>query len=767
MIDALADLDGRVVYFPVRHHSPACARRVRELIETVKPAAVLIEGPSDFNDRIDELFLPHRLPIAIYSYARVSDGGRRGAYHPFCVYSPEWQALQAARASCALVRFIDLPWFDIAQIDAVANRYSDQHLRRGEYVRRLCKQVGVESFDDLWDTFFELDGELDLPEFVRRVHHFCVHSRMLDEHVSLSDRRREAFMAGQVQAMLSETPGRIVVVTGGYHSAAIHGRLAGTVSAETDEVTENPAEAHAGEHGIALTPYSYERLDSLRGYEAGMPNPGYYHEVWHQRGAGSHRRLLGRVAELLRTRGQPISAADLIAAEGAAQGLAQLRGHPQVWRRDLVDGIIGALIKDEQVLGIAHPLLEAVHEVFRGGERGQLASNASLPPLVHDMRALLHAHGLEAEQKPRERELNLDVETDRTRSAILHRLTILGIAGFAQTGGSDLVARTDLAKVWEQWRIQWSPDLEATSIEAARYGPTLADAAAARLGERSNAVERNANQAALLLLDAALAELTHLADTFLERIASLIGSDPDFVSVTSALGHLLYLLVHDQVLKTAGRADLGRLVHETFTRGLWLLEGLGQGEGRDRERLTGVQALLEAFERCGDALALNRDEFVAVLQRVQASKHQAAVIRGAASGVLWTIGECNADEVQAQLLLFADPDHLGDFLAGLFCLAREASQRHRDLVLSIDRVLDAFADDEFLAALPSLRLAFTYFTPREKHHMALTLCEALGLKPQQSLTRVEVTPEAAARALAFEGRLFEAAKRFGLRGGNL
>ena len=69
MIEALADLKGRVVYFPVRHHSPACARRVREVIELMKPAAVLIEGPSDFNDRIAELFLPHRLPIAIYSYA--------------------------------------------------------------------------------------------------------------------------------------------------------------------------------------------------------------------------------------------------------------------------------------------------------------------------------------------------------------------------------------------------------------------------------------------------------------------------------------------------------------------------------------------------------------------------------------------------------------------------------------------------------------------------------------------------------------------------
>ena len=53
---------------PVRHHSPACARMVRDTIGQLRPAAVLIEGPADFNERIDELFPGNRPPIAIYSY---------------------------------------------------------------------------------------------------------------------------------------------------------------------------------------------------------------------------------------------------------------------------------------------------------------------------------------------------------------------------------------------------------------------------------------------------------------------------------------------------------------------------------------------------------------------------------------------------------------------------------------------------------------------------------------------------------------------------
>jgi hypothetical protein len=198
---------------------------------------------------------------------------------------------------------------------------------------------------------------------------------------------------------------------------------------------------------------------------------------------------------------------------------------------------------------------------------------------------------------------------------------------------------------------------------------------------------------------------------------------------------------------------------------LWLLETLGQVSGRDRDLLSGVQSLLDTFERCHDPLALDRADVVGVLERVSASKPQRPLVRGAAMGALWTLGAFDAGRVRTALLLFANPDSLGDFLAGLFALARDVVQRHRDLVLAIDELLVAFADEEFLAALPALRLAFTYFTPREKHHMGLTLLGALGLKETKSLAAIDVSADVMARAVAFESRLFEQIAKYGLRGG--
>jgi hypothetical protein len=113
---------------------------------------------------------------------------------------------------------------------------------------------------------------------------------------------------------------------------------------------------------------------------------------------------------------------------------------------------------------------------------------------------------------------------------------------------------------------------------------------------------------------------------------------------------------------------------------------------------------------------------------------------------------------------FADPDRLGDFLTGLFALAREQVQRQRDLVLSIHEMLSSWSDEQFLAALPSMRLAFTWFTPREKHHLALTLRQGLGLEKVPEMAALSVDVATSARAFAFESRLFAAAARYGLRG---
>lgn len=761
-----------VVFAPVRHHSPACARAVRELALAIRPTAVLIEGPADFNERIEELALPHTLPIAIYSYLRLPNGARRGAFYPFCEHSPEWEALRVARELHVPARFVDLPWAALASAEAPAHRYADGELRESPYVPTLCRKLGVEDFDALWDTLVEIDAALSPTQVLERVHQLCYYLRAASPQIDPSDLRREAFMVAQIRATLAELGGPLLIVTGGFHSYALFATLAGLPPPEgSDGVAVSPAQSAteaSGEHGIALTPYSDARLDGLSGYEAGMPSPGFYRRVWRDRATGrrdTYRALLADAAAVLRARGQIASTADLIAVETSARALAALRGHAEVWRRDLIDAITGALIKEAIEPGTQHPFLDALLAVFRGRERGVLAAGVSLPPLVHDIQHQLREYGLEPEPKPRLLRLDLAVPADLARSRTLHRLRALEIDGFTQSDGVDLVGRADLTAVWEQWRLIWTPEQAAAYVEAALYGPTLEEAATARLLERAATIERSAEQAALLLLDACLMGLGPQADALFARLAALVREEGDFLGVGAALGHLLYLYRYDEFLGAAGRGDLGALLVETFRRSLWLLESRTQPAGRERELLRAVRALVQTFESCAPTLALDREVLVEVLTRIGADAVQRPLLRGAASGALWTLGAADETRVRADLRSCAAPEQLGDFLAGLFALARETAQRHPQLVLAVDALVMGYDDETFLHALPALRLAFSFFTPREKHHLAATLQEAHG--QAVGLPALEVGVEVAARAMALESWLLDALQRYGIRGGTL
>src|SRR5215216_2142707 len=58
----------RIVYFPIRHHSPACARHLEHLIRERKPHTILIEGPASFTSLIPLVLHPKtRPPFAIYT----------------------------------------------------------------------------------------------------------------------------------------------------------------------------------------------------------------------------------------------------------------------------------------------------------------------------------------------------------------------------------------------------------------------------------------------------------------------------------------------------------------------------------------------------------------------------------------------------------------------------------------------------------------------------------------------------------------------------
>jgi hypothetical protein len=213
----------------IRHYSPACARLVRARVAELRPHTVLIEGPSDFNERLAELALPHTLPIAIYSYYG-DDAGTASCHAPFAEFAPEWAALDAARAVGARVRFIDLPYWH-AGARHLPQRYTlntlpgrERYARVGRLLQQRC---GIDGEDALWDHLFERDADAigvdpERTEALRLALEHYFDELRSDEPGHPSDQAREAHMREWIAWACAE-PGTVVVVCGGWHRRALLG----------------------------------------------------------------------------------------------------------------------------------------------------------------------------------------------------------------------------------------------------------------------------------------------------------------------------------------------------------------------------------------------------------------------------------------------------------------------------------------------------------------------------------------------------------------
>ena len=195
---------------------------------------------------------------------------------------------------------------------------------------------------------------------------------------------------------------------------------------------------------------------------------------------------------------------------------------------------------------------------------------------------------------------------------------------------------------------------------------------------------------------------------------------------------------------------------------LWLAEGVRGGAApADLGRLGAVVATRDAIVHCGRTLHVDAEAALAVMRRLSGDPAVPPDLRGAAFGFGWSLGPSNVDPVRA-VRGAADPQTLGDWLAGLFAVAREEVLAAPVLGV-LDELVGALPEHAFLVALPALRQAFAFFPPRERVQIARHLLARRGLVGSaRSLLRLAATPELLAEARALEARVDELLVREGL-----
>ncbi|MBX9652027.1 hypothetical protein K2Y11_00265 [bacterium] len=793
------DLTEAAVILPIRHHSPACAFHVRKVIEEIKPDVVAIEGPSDANHLINELTDMETIPpVAIYGSLRSEEGEGRAHFYPFCEYSPELVGLLTAKKIEASSCFIDLPSWWMGSLDTHApqkvNMYSDGGLRHDKYISELCQRAGCRDFDELWDVLFESPGFTQSSEqfftslatYCLSVRHHFSQEREENEMLTL----RDAHMAARIRDYLSQGK-RVVAIVGGRHRDGIRRNLL-----EKTPEPKTPKPPKEKLRGIYLTRYGYAELDSWSGYQSGMPAPSFYADVWKFRSdellaAESNStevtsrkrtrqrkvdldqsetphhlgqvRLLERASRYCRMKGFSVSTSDMMAAAASLEGIRRLRRHPYPTLADLRDAIRSTWLKGHEDSGDSS-LMSAVEKALVGSKVGRVTSRASHIPIIEDFyrqvsefRWLNIADRVKAAAR---REVNLDIYRSgghRQRSAFLHRLVELGCPYAKFESGPDFVNGEDLKRVRETWVLRWKPSVEASLVEAAVHGFSVEEAAANHLTRRAAAdLHKGSSVAVEHLTSAMVMDFASLTDDFIDATRRAISREGVFSEAAQAMAGLVQLVHYRMLLGAFRHAEIVDLIPAAYQRAVWLIETLpglplvaapsssGMIAPSPVDQAVNGLILLRHAAIVREKEGIDPELLFDAIERVRPMFGSHPSLEGATLGILSQAGRSHHEDLARALdnvlsnTVSGSDLPLGEFLRGLFSVRRHAITEEEGFFEAIHQCLTSLEEERFLRVLPSLRLAFTLFTPREIRRI-VELVEQ-SYRPKESLAVVTEQP---------------------------
>jgi hypothetical protein len=767
---------------PIRHHSPACASNLLALLREVQPHAILIEGPSNFDPLIPLVVNPAtRTPIAIVSVdTHKGDDNTQDrrvvSYFPFCAHSPEFVALCFANQHNIPASFIDLPANDRAMRDG-GEEASDRTLLTDEraftssdYVRALANAFGCRDGNEVWDHLFETRlQETDWRTFFSDVGTYCAHMR---ESTTIATMKADGTLAREVQmralmsATLEAVDGPVVVIVGGFHASAL---------LETHHKAAKPKVATKAGSNAYLIRYGNRQLNSLSGYSAGLPLPGYYDGLWQKHSASkeadvlsafAHDLILGFSTHLKKALpGQAPALPVITSALENAHQLAALRGRPGPMRDDILDAMRSALLKGEEA-GEGAPVLTELLAYMTGSAIGNVPPSAGSPPLVEAVRGKAKSLGFSVEDGER-RTRDLDFyrkERHRLASRFLHGMAFLETSFGQRLAGPDFRSGVDLDRLQEQWAVAWSPMVEARLVELSADADTLEGAVSASVKRRLEALRtagqgNNAVAAIGLFATACQAGIAHEASTILPFISDEITNDPDPATVAAALRDLVLMWRGGQAAGIDDKGPIETLIGAAWRRALFLLPNLAHATAdRVNSALDALVTLREIVALSSDGLgAIDATLFEQALQDLLGRELHPA-IAGAISAIAFlsglvddaylggrVSGELNSAYVQMQSRV--------DFLRGVLTVSRELLWAVPALVDAIDSVIVDAQGANFTELLPHLRLTFGALDPRDIDRLAHMIADKHNGSAQSLVADFGVSQSEQAANQALDQRL--------------
>lgn len=756
----------KVHYFGIRHHGPGCARSLVRAFEQLQPDCVLVEGPPEAEGVLAALLHEQmQPPVALLSYC--PDEPARAVYHPFAVFSPEWQALRWALAQHVAVSFIDLPLThqlalakareeEQAQAQAAAEEEAEAAAQaaertddtdaavevdaaveavaaaephyRSDPLDWLAQAAGHADGESWWNHTVEErgDGEALFAAIAEAMTTLRADlGEQAQESCPYRARRellREAHMRQRIREAVKKGHERIAVVCGAWHLGGLQAKV--KASADSALLKGLPKLKVQS----TWVPWTYRHLTRESGYGAGIAAPGWYEHLWlsgmaqDADPATAPPRSVGwlaRVAQLMRARDLDCSSAHLIEATRLADTLAALRQRPQAGLEELHEATRTVLTMGDE------SALHFIRDALLVGQRmGQVPPDVPTVPLQKDVERQQKTLRLKPEALDRTLDLDLRQPNDLARSHLLHRLRLIRVPWGKLSGNSGSSKGT----FHEIWRLQWQPEFVVALIEASQWGQTLEAAATAASLERAQQAEhlRELSELVNQVLLADLAPAVQAVTRILENRAAVSG---DTLQLLEALPPLANVFRYGNVRQT----DTGMVAHMLDSLIVRAAIGLPLAcSGIDDDSASSLRTMLLAAH---SAVALRDAQeqtqaWQRALRLVAESSTAHALLQGLATRLLLDEGLWQAAEAAQALSLHlssgVEPLRAAAWLEGFLNRNAMVLLHDQQLWQLVNDWLCGLSEAHFTHILPLVRRTFSAFSASERRDLGQRASQAGG-----------------------------------------
>ncbi len=710
----------------IRHHGPGSARGVVEALETIRPQAVLVEGPPDADGLLAlAAHAEMRPPVALLIYQ--PDEPKRAAFYPFAEFSPEWQAIHWALANQVPVRFMDLPLRHSMALEKEAREASekagpadDSEKTAGEgadatdlvppdaQARRMRRDplaavaeiAGYSDSERWWEEQFEKRHEG--LEIFRAIIDLIAALRETQPTEPI-DLRREASMRQIIRETQKEGHVSIAVVCGAWHAPAL--ATLPKAKADADLLRAMPKVAVSA----TWLPWTNRRLTFASGYGAGIHSPGYYEQLWTiAQPEELTLRWMACVARLLRAEDLEGSTASVIEATRLAETTAILRGCALPGLAEFNEAAQAVFC-----FGDATPM-QLIHERLVVGARlGGVPDDAPQVPLQRDFQRETKRLRLPPEALDKTFDLDLRKPNDLDRSRLLHRLRLLRVPwGKTESARGKGTFR-------ETWRLRWEPEMEVALIEGAPWGNTVEEAATHFAIDRATKAS-TLHELTTLIERLLLAELP-------DAITRVMGTLENQAALTSDVSHLMDALPPLAAASRYGnvrQTDVSMLGH--IVTGLVARICVGLGPACASLNDEAASAMLKRVNSTDAALATLADEplrapWLEALHRLAENDSVHGVLSGRCTRLIFDADKFSPKEtatrLSRELSRASAPAKAAAWLEG-FLSGSGLVLLHQPVLWGLlDGWLDSLNPEHFTEVLPLLRRTFSTFASPERRQM--------------------------------------------------